>query len=140
MSKPTILVICTGNSCRSQMAEGYLRKFGGDDFEVHSAGLEAHGLNPRAIQVMEEDGVDISGHESELLESYLRTEPAYIITVCDHAAEHCPFFPGEGKRIHRSFKDPAKATGSEKKIMDQFRAVRDEIREFAANFIEELRA
>jgi arsenate reductase (thioredoxin) len=130
-----ILVLCTGNSCRSQMAEGYLRHFGGDRYNVYSAGIETHGLNPRAVQAMAEDQIDISAHTSNNVEEYLDIPFDYIITVCDHAKENCPFIPSKAERIHVSFEDPAKAKGSEAEIMQEFRKVRDQIREFSREFM-----
>lgn len=126
-----ILILCTGNSCRSQIAEGYFRHFLGDKATVFSAGLEAHGLNPRAIATMKEDGIDISNHTSDLLDKYLNVEFDYILTVCDNANEHCPYFPGKAIRIHQSFPDPAKAKGTEEEIQESFRAVRNQLKEWA---------
>lgn len=126
-----ILVLCTGNSCRSQIAEGYLRYFLKDKAEVFSAGLETHGVNPRAIAIMKEDGIDISSHTSNNVEEYIDLNFDLIITVCDHANEHCPYFPGNVKRIHHNFPDPAKAKGTEEEIMNEFRKVRDMIKEFS---------
>lgn len=123
-----ILVLCTGNSCRSQMAEGFLRAALSDRDRVVSAGIEAHGLNPRAVLVMSEVGIDISSHTSDLLSAYLNDSFDYVITVCDNAAENCPIFPGGGERVHWSFDDPAKATGAEEAILGEFRRVRDQIR------------
>lgn len=128
-----ILVLCTGNSCRSQMAEGFLRHhlsrlgFETAAAAVRSAGLETHGLNPLAVKVMDESDGDISGHRSELLELYLNDRFDYVITVCGHAAKHCPTFPGPATRLHWPFDDPAQATGSESEILDEFRRVRDQI-------------
>ena len=110
-SMKNILVLCTGNSCRSQMAEGYIRHFGGDKVVVLSAGIEKHGLNPRAILVMREDGVDISSHTSNKINEYSHLDFDIILTVCDHARENCPYFPGAAERLHHNFPDPAKATG-----------------------------
>ena len=138
MSMKKILVLCTGNSCRSQMAEGYLKKFLEGKAEVYSAGIEAHGLNPRAVQVMREDGVDISGQQSQTIEQLPTKEFDIVITVCDNAKEQCPVFPSRAKMIHHSFPDPAKATGSEEEIMKSFRKVREEIKEFAREFAVEI--
>ena len=136
--KKKILVLCTGNSCRSQIAEGYLGHFAGDRFEVTSAGLEPSVVNPRAIQVMKEDGVDISTHTSDDVNQYVSQNFNYIITVCDHARERCPYLPGQAERIHWSFEDPAAARGTEDEILAVFRIVRDQIRdkikEFLKNF------
>ncbi len=131
-----ILILCTGNSCRSQMAEGWLRHFAGDNAEVFSAGLETHGVNPSAIRVMAESNIDISGHSSDNLEQYLEVSFDYIITVCDNANERCPIFPGKAMRIHHSFPDPAKATGNSEEILDEFRKVRDMIRDYSKLFVE----
>ena len=130
-----ILVLCTGNSCRSQIAEGYIRYFGGDSVAVYSAGIETHGVNPRAIEIMREDGIDISGHTSNNLNEYLNLDFDVILTVCDHAKEVCPVFPGNALRIHQNFPDPAKATGTEDEIKDAFRIVRDQIRVFCSELV-----
>ncbi len=122
-----VLVICTGNSCRSQMAEGFLRHRGGTAVRAFSAGLRPKGLHPLAIDVMAEMGVDISTHESKNLQDYLGESFDYIITVCDNAAVNCPAFPGEGKRLHWPFDDPDAAEGSHEDVMAVFRRVRDEI-------------
>lgn len=129
------LILCTGNSCRSQMAEGYLRNMGGNLFDVVSAGLEPSMVNPRAIQVMAEDGIDISSHSSKNVDLFTGQEFDYIITVCDNAKERCPIFPGKGKRIHWSFRDPADATGSEEEILAVFRTVREQIKEKLTEFV-----
>jgi arsenate reductase len=128
--KKNILVLCTGNSCRSQLAEGYLRYFHGDNANVYSAGVETHGVNPRAIATMKEDGLDISAHTSNHVDEYLHIPFDLILTVCDHASERCPIFPSSAKRIHYNFPDPAKATGTEAEITAAFRQVRDEIKSF----------
>jgi arsenate reductase (thioredoxin) len=130
-----ILVLCTGNSCRSQMAEGWLRHFAGAAAEVHSAGVEAHGLNPRAVAVMKEAGVDISGHTSKTVEELPAVPFDHVVTVCDNARERCPYFPARVAVTHRSFDDPAKAPGSEAEVMETFRHVRDEIRDWAEGFV-----
>ncbi len=132
-----ILILCTGNSCRSQMAEGYFRHFAGNRARVFSAGVETHGLNPLAVQVMAEDGIDISDHRSKPVDEFLGMDFDYVITVCDSARERCPYFPGKTRRLHRSFPDPARATGSREEILTAFRSVRDAIREFAREFMEE---
>ncbi|MBN1349311.1 arsenate reductase ArsC [candidate division KSB1 bacterium] len=132
--KKQVIIMCTGNSCRSQIAEGYLRHLARDKYNVVSAGLEPSMVNPRAIQVMAEHGIDISGHTSKAVDLFLNQKFDYIITVCDHAKERCPFFPGSGKRIHWSFRDPAAATGSETEIMEVFRSVRDQIRKRLIEF------
>lgn len=134
----TILVLCTGNSCRSQMAEGYIRHLSNGKVKVYSAGIETHGVNPKAIEVMKEDGVDISGHTSNHIDEYQSIAFDLILTVCDHARENCPYFPSHAKRIHHNFSDPAKATGNEIEIMDAFRATRDEIKVFTTNLLHSL--
>jgi len=126
--KQRVLFLCTGNSCRSQMAEGWLRKLGGERFEAFSAGIEAHGQNPRAIAVMKEAGVDISDQESEILDPELLKTIDLLVTVCGHADTHCPAVYIPGKREHWPFNDPAKVTGTEDEIMDEFRRVRDQIK------------
>lgn len=130
-----ILVLCTGNSCRSQIAEGYLRHFAGNDAEVYSAGIETHGVNPRAIQTMKEDGLDISGHTSNHIDEYAATRFDYVITVCDNARENCPYFPANVQTFHHNFSDPARAHGSEEEIMEQFRQVREGIKQYSRNFV-----
>lgn len=130
-----ILVLCTGNSCRSQIAEGYLRYFAGDKATVFSAGIETHGVNPRAIATMKEDGIDISNHTSNLLDEYLELEFDFVLTVCDNAKERCPYFPTKAKKFHQNFPDPSKATGIEQEIMAQFRQVRKMIRSFSEQFV-----
>lgn len=132
-----ILVLCTGNSCRSQMAEGYLRHFGGTGVKVFSAGVEMHGVNPRAVATMREDGIDISHQTSNHVDEYREIDFDVVITVCDNARERCPVFPSTARKIHHNFPDPAKARGSEKDIARQFAAVRDEIKMFCAQFIKE---
>ena len=130
-----ILVLCTGNSCRSQIAEGYLRHFAGDKAEVYSAGVETHGVNPRAIQIIGEDGIDISQHTSNNVIEYKDIDFDYVITVCDNARERCPYFPANAKKFHYNFPDPAKATGTEQQIMQQFREVRKIIRKYCKEFV-----
>jgi arsenate reductase len=129
-----ILILCTGNSCRSQMAEGYLRNFSGIAARVCSAGIETHGVNPRAIQVMKEDGIDISHHTSNNVDEYKDIPFDYVVTVCDHANEVCPVFPSTAKKMHHNFPDPAKATGTEEEILNAFRKVRDEIKSWSLSF------
>lgn len=128
--KKNILVLCTGNSCRSQIAEGYLRHFHREKANVYSAGIETHGVNPRAIATMKEDGIDLSAHTSNHVEEYLHIPFDLILTVCDHASERCPIFPGKARRVHYNFKDPAKAIGTEDEIRAEFSRVREEIKEF----------
>jgi len=133
--KKKILVLCTGNSCRSQIAEGYLRLFAGDRAEVYSAGIETHGVNPRAIETMKEDGIDISKNTSNNIDEYRDIDFDFVITVCDNARERCPFFPTNAKKFHRNFSDPAKATGTEEEIKEQFRKVRQQIKDFCKKFV-----
>ncbi|QEC55335.1 arsenate reductase ArsC [Flavisolibacter ginsenosidimutans] len=132
-----ILVLCTGNSCRSQMAEGYLRHFAGDKAEVYSAGVETHGVNPRAVQIMKEDGIDISHHTSNNVAEYRNLNFDFVITVCDNAKERCPYFPSSAKKFHHNFPDPGKATGTEEEIMQKFREVRDMIKQYSWDFVAE---
>lgn len=122
-----ILFLCTGNSCRSQMAEGWLRVVGGDQFEVQSAGIEAHGKNPRAVAAMKEVDVDISGQESKILSDAMLRQADMVVTVCGHADEQCPVLPPEVMKVHWPLTDPAKATGSDEEIALAFRRTRDEI-------------
>ena len=130
-----ILVLCTGNSCRSQIAEGWLRFFGGDRIEVYSAGVESHGLNSRAVAVMKEAGIDISSHASKTIDALGNIEFDVVITVCDNARERCPNFPARTMKLHHDFPDPAGATGSEEEIMETFRQVRDRIKEYCEAFV-----
>lgn len=132
-----ILVLCTGNSCRSQIAEGYLRYFANGNAKIYSAGVETHGVNPKAIAVMAKDGVDISGHTSNNVDEYYDINFDYIITVCDNAKENCPFFPSKAERFHYNFPDPAKAQGTEEEIMQEFVRVRDMIKQYSQDFIKE---
>jgi len=135
-----LLFLCTGNSCRSQMAEGWARKLGGDGLSVQSAGIEAHGKNPRAIAVMQEVGVDISGQASTKLTDAMLNAADYLVTVCGHADEHCPVVPAHVRKEHWPLTDPAKATGTEEEIMTTFRASRDDIRNRVADLLQRLRA
>lgn len=128
-NKQRVLILCTGNSARSQMAEGLLRHNGGERFEVESAGVIASFVRPQAIEAMKEIGVDISGHRSKSVEEFTKENFDYVITVCDNAKEGCPVFPGKVKRIHWSFDDPAEATGSDEEKLELFRRIRNEIRE-----------
>lgn len=132
-----VLVLCTGNSCRSQIAEGYLRFFAGDKAEIYSAGVETHGVNPRAIATMAEDGIDISTHTSNNINEYQGIDFDYVITVCDNAKERCPFFPSSAVKLHENFPDPAKATGTEEEIMASFRSVRQTIKDYTQKFVEQ---
>ena len=129
-----ILILCTGNSCRSQMMEAYLKSFLQDRAEVYSAGIESHGLNPWAELIMEEDGFDISKNTSDKIEKYEHLTFDTLITVCDHAKEVCPTLPGVREQIQQSFEDPAKAHGTEDDVMAVFRRVRDEIKAFALEY------
>ncbi|MBA3665055.1 MAG: arsenate reductase ArsC [Bacteroidetes bacterium] len=130
-----ILVLCTGNSCRSQIAEGYLKYFAKEKAEVYSAGIETHGVNPKAIAVMKEDGVDISQHTSNNVNEYSGIDFDFTITVCDNAKENCPYFPSKAKKFHHDFPDPAKAKGTEEEIMNEFRRVREIIKEYCKKFV-----
>jgi len=132
-----ILVLCTGNSCRSQIAEGYLRHFANGNAEVYSAGVETHGVNPKAIAIMQEDGIDISNHTSNNMDEYYDIDFDFVITVCDNAKERCPFFPTKAKKFHHNFSDPSKATGTDEEINEQFRQVRQQIKEYCERFIAE---
>ncbi len=136
MSKLKVLILCTGNSARSQMAEGLLRHDGGVGFEVHSAGVKPSSVRPEAIQAMKEIGIDLAGHRSKSVDEFMGQDFDYIITVCDNAKETCPVFPGRAKRIHRSFEDPPQpGEKSEEETLAVFRRVRDEIRGWMKEFI-----
>ncbi|TDF92794.1 arsenate reductase (thioredoxin) [Paenibacillus piri] len=136
--KPLVYFLCTGNSCRSQIADGFLKALGSDKYEVRSAGLEAHGLNPRAVQVMQEAGVDISQHTSDVIDPEILNRADYVITLCGHADEHCPVISNKNvTKWHWGFDDPAKATGTEDEIMNQFRTVRDSIKSRIGQFVKE---
>lgn len=130
-----VLVLCTGNSCRSQIAEGYLRHFAGNKAIIYSAGVETHGVNPRAIAVMAEDGINIAGHTSNNINEYYGVDFDFVITVCDSAKERCPVFPSNAAQFHEDFPDPAKATGTEEDIKNNFRAVRQQIKNYTKQFI-----
>ena len=132
-----ILVLCTGNSCRSQVAEGYLRHFAHNKAVIYSAGIETHGVNPKAIATMKEDGIDISHHTSNNIEEYRNIEFDFVITVCDNAKERCPIFPGTAQKFHHNFPDPAKATGTEEEILKEFRKVREMIKDYSRKFVED---
>ena len=134
MSNKTIYFICTGNSCRSQIAEGFGKKYLGDKYKVYSAGVEAHGLNPRAVKVMDEAGVDISKQTSNIIDPEILSQADYIITLCGDAKDRCPITPPHVKRDHWGFDDPARAEGSEEKRLETFRRVRDEIEERIKKF------
>ena len=136
-----ILFLCTGNSCRSQMAEGFARHLKADRIEAHSAGIETHGLNPNAVKVMAEAGVDISGHRSTHVDEYGNVTFDYVITVCDHAHENCPLFPGPTRVVHVGFDDPprlARGAATEEEALGHYRRVRDEIRAFVETLPEAL--
>ena len=133
-----LLFLCTGNSCRSQMAEGWARRLGGDWLQVQSAGIESHGKNPRAIEVMEEAGVDISGQASTTLTDDALSSADYLVTVCGHADEQCPVLPARTRKEHWPLSDPATASGSEKEIMAAFRESRDDIRQRVTDLIRRL--
>ena len=130
-----VLVLCTGNSCRSQIAEGYLRHFAGDKAMIYSAGIETHGVNPKAIEIMKEDGIDISGHTSNHIDEYSNINFDLVITVCDNAQERCPYFPSNAIKFHHNFPDPAKAEGNDQEVIEQFRQVRDMIKAYAKDFV-----
>jgi arsenate reductase len=132
-----ILVLCTGNSCRSQIAEGYLRFFAKDKAVVYSAGIETHGVNKKAIATMKEDGIDISNHTSNNVEEYKNIDFDFIITVCDNAKENCPYFPSSAKRFHYNFPDPSKFIGTETETMQEFARVRNIIKNYCQNFVKE---
>jgi arsenate reductase len=132
-----ILVLCTGNSCRSQIAEGYLKYFAGDKAKIYSAGIEVHGVNPKAVETMKEDGIDISQQTSNNVNEYKSVDFDFVITVCDNAKEQCPIFPSTAKKFHRNFTDPAKANGTQEEIKEVFRKVRNEIKNYCKEFIAE---
>lgn len=134
--KLNILVLCTGNSCRSQMAEGFLRNYFGANATIYSAGIYASGVNPNAIKVMKEIGIDISNHTSNKVDEYFNINFDFIITVCDNAKETCPYFPSNAKKIHHNFPDPFYAIGAEEDILKSFRFTRDLILEFCKDFFE----
>ncbi len=129
-----VLVLCTGNSCRSQMMQGYLRKMTGMRAKIYSAGTRAIGINPLAINVMKEDGVDISDQTSNDVEIFRNAHLDFILTVCDNAKEECPWFPSEAQRFHQSFEDPASFEGSPAETLVKFREVRDQIKQYAEKF------
>jgi len=132
-----VLVLCTGNSCRSQIAHGYLNQFAAGKAEIYSAGVETHGLNPRAVATMHEDGIDISGHTSNHIDEYAHIDFDYVITVCDNARERCPYFPSNARLFHHDFPDPAKIkVGTEEEIMAEFRRVREMIKTYMKDFVD----
>jgi arsenate reductase len=136
-ARERVLFVCTHNSARSQMAEGWLRALGGDRYEAASAGTEATGVHPLAVRAMAEAGVDLRGHTSKTLDRFVGERWDWVITVCDAANERCPLFPGAGRRLHRSFDDPSRATGSEAERLAAFRRVRDEIHHWLTGWLEE---
>lgn len=135
--KKKILVLCTGNSCRSQIAEGYLRHFANNIADVYSAGVETHGVNPKAIETMLEDGIDISQHTSNNIDEYRNIDFDFVITVCDNAKERCPYFPTKAEKFHYNFPDPAKAIGTNEEITEQFRTIRQMIKKYSKSFVEQ---
>ncbi|MDY0361230.1 MAG: arsenate reductase ArsC [Desulforegulaceae bacterium] len=140
--KLKILFLCTGNSCRSQMAEGFARALKNDEIEAFSAGIETHGLNQNAVKVMKETGVDISSHKSQNINEFKDETFDYVVTVCGHAHETCPFFPGNSKVVHIGFDDPPKLAleyDDEEKKLDCYRKVRDEIKDFVLKLPENLK-
>lgn len=132
-----VLILCTGNSCRSQIAEGYLRYFAGEKAKIFSAGVETHGVNPKAIATMKDDGIDISNHTSNNIDEYRNIDFDFVITVCDNAKERCPFFPTKAEKFHYNFPDPAKATGTDEEIAEEFRKVRQQIKDYCEDFVAE---
>src|SRR6056300_737870 len=129
--KKNVLVLCTGNSCRSQIAHGFLKSYAKDSAEIYSAGIETHGLNPGAVAIMKEAGIDISHHSSNHVDEYKGVSWDFIITVCDHANENCPFSPAPNpKRLHHNFSDPSKVRGTDREIHQAFLKTREEIRDY----------
>ena len=133
-----ILVLCTGNSCRSQIAHAYFDQLTDPQkVNTYSAGIETHGLNPMAVEVLLDDGIDISHHSSNHIDEYANIDFDYVITVCDHAKEVCPYVPSRAQQFHHNFTDPAKATGNAEQIWNVFKSVRDDIKQFVTQFIEQ---
>ena len=132
-----ILVLCTGNSCRSQIAHGFLVSMTAGKANIYSAGVETHGVNPKAINTMKEIGIDISHHSSNNITEYFDVNFDYVITVCDNAKERCPYFPTKAVKLHYNFPDPAKAIGTDDEINEQFRSVRAMIKTYCEKFVEE---
>jgi len=130
-----VLVLCTGNSCRSQIAEGYLRHFANGNAAIYSAGIETHGVNPKAIAVMAQDGINISNHTSNNVDEYIAVPFDFVITVCDNANENCPYFPTEAIRFHYNFPDPARAEGTDDVVMQEFERVRNKIKKYCEVFV-----
>jgi arsenate reductase (thioredoxin) len=138
MKVKNILVLCTGNSCRSQIAHGYLEHFTNESkVKIYSAGVETHGVNPKAILTMHEDGIDISSHTSNNIDEYFDIEFDFVITVCDNAKERCPYFPTKAQKFHYNFPDPAKAIGTDEEIKSAFREVRQLIKDYCEKFVNE---
>jgi arsenate reductase (thioredoxin) len=133
--KKRILVLCVGNSCRSQIAEGYMQYFAIDKAEVFSAGVETHGVNPKAILVMKEDGLDISHHTSNHVDEYQNETFHFVLTVCENGKDRCPYFPALEKQFHQNFPDPAQAVGTPDEILNEFRKVRDDIKKYCEGFV-----
>ena len=136
MDRTRVLFLCTHNSARSQMAEGFLRAMAGDRFEAQSAGTEKTSVNPLAIRVMAERGIDLGGHTSKTYDGLMPERWDYLVTVCDDANERCPFVPGSVKRLHWSFEDPSRATGAEDERVQVFRRVRDQIQQRLAEWLD----
>lgn len=130
-----VLVLCTGNSCRSQMAHGWLSQFVGDEAVIFSAGVETHGLNAKAVQYMAEAGVDIAHHKSNLVDEYAEIDFDFVITVCDHAQEKCPVFPSSAKTFHHNFSDPSKVVGTEDELATAYRKCVSEIKVYCEEFV-----
>lgn len=135
--KSNVLVLCTGNSCRSQMAHGYLNYFAKAKANIYSAGIDTHGVNPKAISIMQEDGIDISSHTSNHVDDYFDVNFDFIITVCDHAQENCPYIPGSAERFHHNFTDPSKVKGTKDEIHTAFESARNEIKAYCRDFVRE---
>lgn len=129
-----VLILCTGNSCRSQIAEGFLKKLAGSQHEIYSAGIEKHGVNPIAIDIMAEKEIDLRKHTSNLVDEYAGIDFDYVLTVCDHAKESCPLLVSKAESLHFNFPDPAKAKGTRDEILAEFRRVRDQISHYCENF------
>ena len=133
-----ILILCTGNSCRSQMAHGYFKAMASDKAHIYSAGIETHGLNPGAVAIMKEDGIDISGHTSNHVDEYADVDFDFIITVCDHANENCPFIPSKNAvRLHHNFSDPSKVKGTDEETHTAFETIRNAIKAYVTEFVED---
>jgi len=131
-----VLILCTGNSCRSQMAHAYLNKFSSQDTTIYSAGIETHGLNPNAVAILKEDGIDITSHTSNHVDEYSAVDFDYILTVCDHANENCPFIPSKNAvRLHHNFFDPSKIDRTKYDVHDAFLKTREEIKKYCKDFV-----